>query len=121
MVLKIGAEKAFSNRPRATDVQPMGRNKAPKTEGFSKRYRSSALQADKLIIPLASGLQISSFEADLLGREFVPMKISRDQNRVADHLANHDKIDHSTACWLHKGHPCIAELLSADCNSTLLE
>ncbi|VAI55472.1 unnamed protein product [Triticum turgidum subsp. durum] len=57
----------------------------------------------------------------MVGREFIPMKISRDQNRVADRLANHGRIDRSTACWLRIGHPCIAELLSADCNSTLLE
>ncbi|KAM3261091.1 hypothetical protein ACQJBY_052018 [Aegilops geniculata] len=57
----------------------------------------------------------------MVGREFIPMKISRDQNRVADHLANHGRTDHSTACWLRRGHPCIAELLSADCNSTILE
>ncbi|KAM3196451.1 hypothetical protein ACQJBY_072232 [Aegilops geniculata] len=57
----------------------------------------------------------------MVGREFIPMKISRDQNRVADHLANHGRTDYSTACWLRRGHPCIAELLWADCNSTLLE
>ncbi|XBI60950.1 hypothetical protein VPH35_041814 [Triticum aestivum] len=57
----------------------------------------------------------------MVGREFIPMKISRDQNRVADYLANYDRTNHSTACWLRRGHPCIAELLSADCNSTFLE
>ncbi|XBI06330.1 hypothetical protein VPH35_134360 [Triticum aestivum] len=57
----------------------------------------------------------------MVGREFISMKISMDQNRVGDHLANHGRTDHSTACWLRKGHPCIAELLSADCNSILLD
>ncbi|XBH76901.1 hypothetical protein VPH35_103470 [Triticum aestivum] len=57
----------------------------------------------------------------MVGREFIPIKISMDQNRVADHLANHGRTDHSMACWLRRGHPCIAELLSADCNSIILE
>ena len=56
----------------------------------------------------------------MVGREFIPIKISRGRNRVADHLANHGRTDHSTACWLRRGHPCIAELLSADCNSIFL-
>ena len=52
----------------------------------------------------------------MVGREFIPMKISRDKS-----FWQIGRTDHSTACWLRKGHPCIAELLSADCNSTLLE
>lgn len=46
----------------------------------------------------------------MVGRDFVPMKISREQNRVADSLANYERIDRSTARWLRGGHPCIAEL-----------
>ena len=34
-------------------------------------------------------------------REFVPAKIARSQNRVADCLANYGHTERSTTCWLH--------------------
>ena len=50
-------------------------------------------------------------------REFVPLKICRSQNRVADRLANYSRSERTTAVWLRSVPPCIEDLWPLDCNS----
>ncbi|XBI98712.1 hypothetical protein VPH35_018919 [Triticum aestivum] len=53
----------------------------------------------------------------LLGeREFIPLKIKREQNRVADRLAMYSRTERTTVVWLGQGPPCVEELLPVDCN-----
>ena len=52
----------------------------------------------------------------MLDREFIPQKISREQNKVEDRLAGYNRTKCSTAVWLHRGPPCIEDLLLLDCN-----
>ena len=54
-------------------------------------------------------------------REFVPTKIARSQNRVADCLANYGRTERSTACWLHQGPPFLLPHVLADCNPAIVE
>ncbi|XBI76569.1 hypothetical protein VPH35_069788 [Triticum aestivum] len=55
---------------------------------------------------------------DLLGtREFLPQKITRLQNRVADQLAKYSRTERATAIWLGSVPPCIEDLWLLDCNS----
>lgn len=61
----------------------------------------------------AYGHLIEEIKDLMVVREFIPTKNSRDQNRVADCVAKFGRTECNTACWLHKGHPCIVELLSA--------
>ncbi|XBH75111.1 hypothetical protein VPH35_101927 [Triticum aestivum] len=59
---------------------------------------------------------------DLFGsREFVPQKISRCQNRVADRLAYYSRSERATAAWLGSVPPCIEDLWPLDCNSLNLQ
>ena len=80
----------------------------------------SSLSSD-ILDRSAYGHLITEIKHLLAGREFFPMKISRDQNRVADRLANHGRVECSTACWLQICPPCIVELLPPDCNSASME
>ena len=57
----------------------------------------------------------------MVGREFIPMKISRMQNRVADRLATYSRTERATAVWLDRGPPCVEELLPLDCNPMIVE
>ena len=39
----------------------------------------------------------------MIDREFIPQKISREQNRVADRLASYSRSICTTTVWLHRG------------------
>ena len=80
----------------------------------------SSLSSD-ILDRSAYGHLVTEIKHLLAGREFFPTKVSRDQNRVADHLANHGRVECSTACWLQNCPSCIPELLPADCNSASIE
>ncbi|XBI43974.1 hypothetical protein VPH35_108682 [Triticum aestivum] len=54
-------------------------------------------------------------------REFVPQKLSRSQNRVADRLANYSRLERATVVWLRTIPPCIDDLWPLDCNSMNLQ
>ncbi|XBJ12038.1 hypothetical protein VPH35_016637 [Triticum aestivum] len=54
-------------------------------------------------------------------REFVPQKISRSQNRVADCMANYSRTESCTAVWMSRCPPCCEDLLPLDCNPVTLE
>ncbi|XBI88805.1 hypothetical protein VPH35_026721 [Triticum aestivum] len=47
-------------------------------------------------------------------REFIPSKIKREQNRVADRLATYSRTESTTAVWRGRGPPCVEELLPLD-------
>ncbi|VAI39663.1 unnamed protein product [Triticum turgidum subsp. durum] len=58
----------------------------------------------------------------LLGeREFVPLKIKHEHNRIVDCLAVYSRTERTTAVWLGQGPPCIEELLPLDCNPMNME
>ena len=54
-------------------------------------------------------------------REFVPQKLSRSQNRVADRLANYSRSERATVVWLRSVPPCIEDLWPLDCNTMTFE
>lgn len=84
---------------------------------------ASALKAisDASLDRSAYGHMIQEIKFLLSDRVFVPVKISRDQNRVADCLANFGRCGDSTACWLGQAPPCASDLVAEDCNSVILE
>ncbi|XBI43826.1 hypothetical protein VPH35_108547 [Triticum aestivum] len=54
-------------------------------------------------------------------REFVPQKLSRSQNKVADRLANYSRKERATAVWLRSVPRCIEDVWPLDCNSMNLQ
>ncbi|XP_073357734.1 uncharacterized protein [Aegilops tauschii subsp. strangulata] len=54
-------------------------------------------------------------------REFLPQKLHRSQNSVADRLANYSRIERTTAVWVHSVPPCIEDLWPLDCNSVTMQ
>ncbi|XBI16678.1 hypothetical protein VPH35_058899 [Triticum aestivum] len=69
----------------------------------------------------AYGHLVAEIKALMEEREFIPQKICRDQNRIADCLANFSRTKSCTAVWLQRGPPCIEDLLPVDCNPIILE
>lgn len=80
----------------------------------------SILKNDKLLRSTYAHLA-AEIKSLLEEREFIPQKLARNQNRVADRLANYSHIESCTSVWLERGPPCIEELLLADCNPIILE
>ncbi|XBH57393.1 hypothetical protein VPH35_079006 [Triticum aestivum] len=69
----------------------------------------------------AYGHLVAEIKALIEEREFIPQKICRVQNRVADCLANYSRTESYTAVWLQRGPPCIKDLLPVDCNPIILK
>ncbi|KAE8804456.1 autophagy-related protein 7 [Hordeum vulgare] len=69
----------------------------------------------------AYGHMVQKIKFLLSDRVFVPVKVSRDQNRVADCLANYGRCGDSTTCWLGHSPPCASDLVAEDCNCVILE
>ena len=69
----------------------------------------------------AYGHLVSEIKSFLNDRVVIPVKILREQNRVAHCLANFGRCGDSTACWLGHPPPCISKLVAEDCNSITLE
>ncbi|KAF7010083.1 hypothetical protein CFC21_024549 [Triticum aestivum] len=80
----------------------------------------STLTRDGLVHS-AYGHLVAEIKELMKDREFIPRKLSRDQNRVADSLANYSRLECTTAVWLHLGPQCIEDLLPLDCNSLIME
>uniref|UniRef100_A0A8I6XS42 RNase H type-1 domain-containing protein n=1 Tax=Hordeum vulgare subsp. vulgare TaxID=112509 RepID=A0A8I6XS42_HORVV len=57
----------------------------------------------------------------MVDREFIPLKISRDHNRVAHLLVHYSRTNACTAVWLNSSPSFCDDLLSRDCNPTCLE
>ncbi|KAI4994277.1 hypothetical protein ZWY2020_029325 [Hordeum vulgare] len=64
----------------------------------------------------AYGHLVEEIQHHMEGREFVPSKIKREQNRVAHQLALYSRTEFTTAVWLGRSPPCIEELVPLDCN-----
>ncbi|KAM3261817.1 hypothetical protein ACQJBY_052481 [Aegilops geniculata] len=69
----------------------------------------------------AYGHLVAEIKFLMIDREFIPQKISREQNRVADRLASYSRYECTTVVWLHRGPPCIEALLPLDCNPIIME
>ena len=59
---------------------------------------------------------VAEIQALMGSREFIPQKLSREQNRVAHRLALYSRTESTTVVWLGRGPPCIEELVPLDCN-----
>ncbi|VAH20129.1 unnamed protein product [Triticum turgidum subsp. durum] len=79
-----------------------------------------ALRGDNLRYS-AYGHLVAEIQRHMGVREFIPSKIKREQNRVADRLALYSRRESTTAVWLGRGPPCVEELLPLDCNLVILE
>ncbi|KAM3209218.1 hypothetical protein ACQJBY_063728 [Aegilops geniculata] len=79
-----------------------------------------ALKGDSLRYS-AYGHLVVEIQRHMGVREFIPSKIKREQNRVADRLASYSRTESTTAVWLGRGPPCVEELLPLDCNPVILE
>ncbi|KAE8796376.1 protein transport protein sec24 [Hordeum vulgare] len=69
----------------------------------------------------AYGHMIREIKFLLSDRVFILVKVSREQNRVADCLANYGRCGDSTACWLGHPPPFASDLVAEDCNSVIKE
>ncbi|KAE8769607.1 hypothetical protein D1007_58791 [Hordeum vulgare] len=69
----------------------------------------------------AYGNMIRDIKVLLSDRVFIPVNVSREQNRVADCLANYARCGDSTTCWLGHSPPCASILVAKDCNSVIME
>ncbi|XBI60542.1 hypothetical protein VPH35_041459 [Triticum aestivum] len=80
-----------------------------------------SILSNKNLSRSAYGHMVAEIKALMEEREFIPRKICRDQNRVADCLTNYNCIESCIAVWLQRGPPCIEDLLPVDCNPIILE
>ncbi|XBH77105.1 hypothetical protein VPH35_103632 [Triticum aestivum] len=69
----------------------------------------------------AYGHLAAEIKAHLVVRKFVPLKVSRCQNRVAHQLAHYSRTEACTAVWLNSVPPWCEELVSRDCNPLAVE
>ncbi|XBI75526.1 hypothetical protein VPH35_068890 [Triticum aestivum] len=67
------------------------------------------------------GHLVAEIRLHMEAREFVPSKITREQNRVAHRLALYSRIESTTVVWLGRSPPCIEELVPLDCNPMHME
>ncbi|KAI5001750.1 hypothetical protein ZWY2020_026400 [Hordeum vulgare] len=80
----------------------------------------SILSNDNLL-PSTYGHLVAEIKALMEERVFIPQKIGRDQNRVADCVANYSRSESCTSVWLQRGPPCAHELFLVDCNPIIME
>ena len=69
----------------------------------------------------AYGHLVAEIKHLMVLREFIPQKIKREQNRVADRLALYSRTESTTAVWLDRGPSCIEELVPLNCNPVIRE
>ncbi|VAH89364.1 hypothetical protein VPH35_065224 [Triticum aestivum] len=69
----------------------------------------------------AYGHLAAEIKAFMVDREFLPLKISRDQNKVAHQLALYSRTNACTAVWLNSSLPFYEDLLSRDYNSIIMK
>ena len=80
----------------------------------------SSLIGDGLVHS-AYGHLVAEIKELMKNREFIPQKLSRDQNRVADRLANYSHSERATVVWLRSDPPCIEDVWPLNCNSMNLQ
>uniref|UniRef100_A0A8I6XFA2 RNase H type-1 domain-containing protein n=1 Tax=Hordeum vulgare subsp. vulgare TaxID=112509 RepID=A0A8I6XFA2_HORVV len=78
----------------------------------------SSLRGDGLV---PRGHVVAEIKELMKDKEFISPKLTRDQNRIGDSLANYSRLECTTAVWLDLGPPCIEDLLSLDCNSLIMK
>ncbi|KAE8819228.1 autophagy-related protein 7 [Hordeum vulgare] len=69
----------------------------------------------------AYGHMVQEIKFLLSDRVFIPVKVSCDQSRAVDCLANYGRCGDSRACWLGHSPPFANDLVVEDCNSVMLE
>ena len=69
----------------------------------------------------ADGHLAAEIKALMVDREFVPLKVSRDQNRVAHQLALYSHTNACTAVWLTSSSPFCEDMLARDCNPIIMK
>lgn len=84
--------------------------------------------SEALSVPSSNALTRSAYGQlvleirDLMcNKEFLPQKIHRSQNRVADRLANYSRSEFTTVVWVNSVPPCIGDLWPLDCNTTTMQ
>ncbi|XBH54649.1 hypothetical protein VPH35_076911 [Triticum aestivum] len=80
----------------------------------------SALSGDNLSRS-AYGHLVAEIRHLMVDRVFIPLKISRVQNMVADRLALYSRTESTTVVWLGRGPLCVEDLLPLDCNPMHME
>ena len=73
------------------------------------------------LVKSAYGQLVLEIKELMSSREFLPQKIHRSQNCVADCLATYSRSERTTAVWLQLAPPCIEELWPLDCNTITLQ
>ena len=82
----------------------------------SDSYEALSSLPDSTLRRSAYGHLVAEIKAHMLIREFVPQKLTREQNRVPDRLTLYSRDERATAVWLGQGPPCIEQLLPLNCN-----
>ncbi|KAI4996654.1 hypothetical protein ZWY2020_051574 [Hordeum vulgare] len=88
--------------------------------------QSDCVVALKMIADVSSnrsayGHLVSEIKNYMSNGVVIPVKILREQNRVAHCLANFGRYGDSTACWLGRPPPCVSSLVAEDCNTIILK
>ena len=73
------------------------------------------------LVRSAYGHLDAEIKALMVDREFVPLKITRDQNRVARQLTLYSCTNACNAVWLNSSPPFCEDLLSRDCKPIIME
>ena len=69
----------------------------------------------------AYGHRVAEIQLLMGESEFIPSKIKRDQNRVADRVALYSRTEFTTAVWIGRSPSCIKDLVPLDCNPMYME
>ncbi|KAM3346812.1 hypothetical protein ACQJBY_021037 [Aegilops geniculata] len=69
----------------------------------------------------AYGHLVAEIRHLMADRVFIPLKIKREQNRVADRLALYSRTESTTVVLLDRSPPCVEDLLPLDCNPIHME
>ena len=77
--------------------------------------------SEALLTLMGNGLSKSAYGHLVAEIMFIPLKIKREQNRVADLLASYSRTESTTAVWLGRSPPCVEELVPLDCILITLE
>ena len=87
----------------------------------SHSYNTLSILSGDSMSRSAYGHLVAEIKFCMDEREFVPQKISRTQNRVANCMANYSHAESCTAVWMSRCPPCCEDLLHLDCNPVTLE
>ncbi|VAH71447.1 unnamed protein product [Triticum turgidum subsp. durum] len=77
--------------------------------------------SNNALVRSAYGHLVLEIKDLISSREFLPQKIHRSQNRVADRLANYSRSERTTDVWLNSVPPCIEDLWPLIYNTITLQ